>query len=191
MISVLTGTILHKDNRFFVIDVSGVGYKVFATTHTILSLKEKEEITIWTHLAVREDALDLYGFKTKEELDFFNLLISISGIGPKTALGVLNVASPTVIREAVFSGDTTYLTKVSGVGKKLSQKIINELKDKFDAGEFGEQHTSLSKDADILEALKSLGYPEREAREAIKKIPKEVETPSSRIKHALKVLSSK
>lgn len=191
MISVLTGTIVHKDIRFFVIDVSGVGYKVSTTTANIASLKNEEKVTIWTHLAVREDALDLYGFKTKEELDFFALLITISGIGPKTALGVLNVASPSVIREAVFSGDTSYLTKVSGVGKKMSQKIVNELKDKFDAGEFEGESASLSKDADILEALKSLGYPERDAREAIKKISKDSEKASDRIKEALKILSSK
>lgn len=191
MIYLLTGTISHKDNRFLVIDVSGVGYKVFSTTATIASLKLSEKITVWTHQAVREDALDLYGFKTKEELDFFELLITISGIGPKTALGVLNVASPSAIREAVFSGDTSYLTKVSGVGKKLSQKIVNELKDKFDAGEFEGATAMHSKDADILEALKSLGYGEREAREAIKKISKDTEKPSDRIKEALKILSSK
>ncbi len=189
MISHLKGKVAYKDLRFFVIDVAGVGYKVFASGPTIDKAKEGKEIGVWTYLAVRENALDLYGFDSKEDLDLFELLITVSGIGPKTALGVMNVVLPETIRLAISSGDTGYLTKVSGVGKKVAEKIVVELRGKFEGIEGG--GANLQKDSDAIEALKSLGYSQNEARDALSKVSKDIENASEKVKQALKILGSK
>ncbi len=191
MISRLTGKIVHADTRFFIIDVHGVGYKIY-TTAGVLEKQLTDEVTFWTYLAVREDALDLYGFPTKDEMDFFELLITVNGIGPKTALGILNVANPATIRKAVATEDPSYLTKVSGIGKKNAEKIVLELKSKMSAWEAVEGEAEhIAYESDALEALKSLGYQERDAREALKKVPKEITNTGECVKHALKILGTK
>lgn len=187
MITHLSGTILDKEDRSIVIDVHGVGYKVFLTGSAIEGLREGSEISLWTHLAVREDAQTLYGFTTKDELHFFELLISsVSGIGPKTALGILNVSSVQNIRKAVSTGDTSHLTKVSGIGKKMADKIVLELKGKFGGEE--DSGISLRDEVDALEALKALGYGHKEAREALKDVDASVTDTGERVKKALKAL---
>lgn len=186
MISHLTGTVIHKDDKYLIIDVRGVGYKLFTTIPLLESALLDKTLSLWTHLAVREDSMTLYGFHTKEELSFFELLISISGIGPKTALGVLNVSSLPALRKAVASGDTSHLTKVSGIGRKIAEKIVLELRGKFI--DEGEHEITLRDEVDALEALKSLGYSPHEAREALKQVPKEITSTSARVKHALKSL---
>lgn len=187
MISSITGKITHKDSRCVVLDVGGVGYKVAATPETLAKLKKGEVAELWTHLAVRENAMELFGFLEKETLDFFELLITISGIGPKTALAILSVASPEIIRRAVASGDTSYLTKVSGLGKKKADKIVLELQDKIGTVE-NESGAGLREDVDVIEALKALGYSQDDAREAIKKIPSSAVGTSDRAKAALRLL---
>jgi Holliday junction DNA helicase RuvA len=189
MISQLKGNVVHKDARFFIIDVSGVGYRVFSTSAIIEKISEKKDALVWTYLAVRENALDLYGFENKEDLDLFELLITVSGIGPKTALGVMNVVLPETIRLAISSGDTAYLTKVSGVGKKIAEKIVMELRGKFEGIE--NDGTHFQKDSDAIEALKSLGYSQNESRDALKKVSKEIENTGEKVKQALKILGSK
>lgn len=188
MISSLSGTVRHKDINSIIIDVSGVGYRVAVTTDVALEALPSEPIFLWTHLAVRETALDLFGFPDRESLEIFELLITISGIGPKTALGIMNVASPTTLRQAVGSGDTSYLTRVSGIGKKNAEKIVLELKDKLHIREEDKTHDARS-EGDAMEALLSLGYNERDAREALKKVPKETVGASERVKAALKILA--
>jgi holliday junction DNA helicase RuvA len=188
MIGTLSGTVRHKDLNALVVDVSGVGYKVLVTTETALEITPSSPIFLWTHLVVRETSLELFGFLDKETLDVFELLITISGIGPKSALGILNVASPATLRQAVASEDTSYLTRVSGIGKKSAEKIVLELKDKMKVTA-EDRGTDMRSEGDALEALVSLGYSERDAREALKKIPKEVTGPSERVKAALKLLS--
>src|SRR5688572_33377093 len=121
MIGTLSGTVRHKDLNTLVIDVSGVGYKVLVPASTALEMTPSSPVFLWTHLVVRETSLELFGFLEKETLDTFELLITISGIGPKSALSILNVASPLMLRQAVASGDTTYLTRVSGIGKKNAE----------------------------------------------------------------------
>lgn len=189
MISSIAGKVIYKGLNHLVVDVSGVGYKVLVTTETALDIKEGSEVSLWTHLVVRETSLELFGFLEKELLDTFELLITISGIGPRTALGILNVASPKVLRQAVASADTSYLTRVSGIGKKNAEKIVLELKDKL---KVSEEDSSLdtSAEGDALEALVSLGYNERDAREALKKVPTDIEGASERVKSALKLLAN-
>jgi len=188
MIASISGTIRHKGLNSVVVDVGGVGYRVMVTTETALEVTPSSPVFLWTHLVVRETALELFGFLEKELLDTFELLITISGIGPKTALGILNVATPEMLRQAVASGDTTYLTRVSGIGKKNAEKIVMELKDKLKTGPKDKSLDTRS-EGDALEALVSLGYTERDAREALKRVPKEVKGASERVKSALKVLS--
>lgn len=190
MISHLSGTLLHANERYTVIDVGGVGYKVRVTIDTLEFLKKSadKKVSLWTHLAVREDALDLYGFRNQEELEFFELLISVSGIGPKSALGILSVAPMNHLREAITQGDTATLTKVPGIGAKGAQKIILELRDKLGGIEGFSTSSTLRDEHDAIEALRALGYSERDAREALKHIPEEIKGTTARIKEALKHL---
>ena len=188
MIACLSGTVRHKGLNALVVDVSGVGYKVLVTTETALEVAPSSPIFLWTHLVVRETSLELFGFLDKETLDTFELLITISGIGPKSALSILNVATPSMLRQAVASGDTTYLTRVSGIGKKNAEKIVLELKDKLKITK-EDRGVDMRSEGDALEALVSLGYNERDAREALKRVPKETEGASERVKAALKLLS--
>ncbi|MBU4480461.1 Holliday junction branch migration protein RuvA [Patescibacteria group bacterium] len=190
MIANLIGKIIYKDDNYIIIDVSGVGYKVFVSDDTMKELtKNSDNATIWTHQVVRENSLDLYGFVTKEDLDFFELLISISGIGPKTALGILNVATTETLVSAISTGDTSYLTKVSGIGSKNAQKIVLELKNKITKVE--QTPKGIREEIDVIEALRALGYSSREAGDALKKVDKEITGTSGKVKEALKILSKK
>ena len=183
MISYLKGKIIYRDLKSVVVDVSGIGYKVFTSSQQLDSqIDHQNEIELFTYLAVRENALDLYGFSTKQELDFFELLLTVSGIGPKSAMTILSVASLQTLRQAIATNDSSHLIKVSGVGKKNADKIVLELKDKLH--DFVADGTLHLEDTDALEALRSLGYSEKESREALKKTTsKDTE---SKIKEALK-----
>lgn len=191
MISQLRGTIVHRDLRHIVLDVGGVGYKITVSSDTLDALPPGNgEVRLWTHLAVREDALDLYGFPTEEALTFFEMLISISGIGPKTAISILSIANIPTLKKAVIAGDPTYLTKVSGIGKRNAEKIVMELKNKLVISEEEEQD-ALRDEGDSLEALKAIGYGEKEARDALKKVPEDISDTGERVKKALKILGSR
>jgi Holliday junction DNA helicase RuvA len=189
MIGTISGTVRHKDLHTIIVDVAGVGYKVFSTTDTALEAAENGPIFLWTYLSVKENALDLFGFLDKETLDVFELLIGISGIGPKTALSILNVATPAMLRQAVASDDTTYLTKVSGIGRKNAEKIVLELRDKL-VTTVSDKQGSMRAEGDVMEALLSLGYDERDVRNVLKKLPKDALSTSDRVKAALKLLST-
>ena len=186
MISHLSGTIIYKDDKSLVVDVAGIGYKIFATGKTLDGGHEGKKIELWINQSVREDSLTLYGFVTKEDLDLFELLVSaVSGVGPKSALNILNVSSAQALRRAVSTGDTAHLTRVSGIGKKLADKIILELKGKLESEDGGLMPTD---EADALEALKSLGFSHNAAREALEKVGDKVTDTGDRVKKALKIL---
>lgn len=188
MISFVSGTVAGKETRSVIIETSGIGYRVFATDDTLRGLKVGAAAKLLTHHVVREDAQDLYGFLDAEDLKLFELLLNVPGIGPKTALNILNVATPATLRRSIQSGETAYLTKISGIGKKTADKIILELKEKLGASEEG---TTLKEEVDALEALKSLGYSHAEAREALQEVPREISGTGERVKHALKLLGQK
>jgi len=193
MIASLTGIVVEKSLNCAVIDVHGVGYKVFMTSSLLGGLAVGEEIRVPTYLSVREDALDLYGFANRDELRFFELLITISGIGPKSALSILNITTLDALRQAVNSEDTTHLTRISGIGRKTAERIVIELRGKLDGFEFEIAATeagAMREEVDALEALKSLGYSQKEAQEALKSVPKNVAGTGERVKHALKHLSN-
>jgi len=173
-----------------VIDVGGVGYRIFVGPDVLRKAKTKEQFKLWTHLYLREDTIELYGFLEYAELNFFETLIQISGIGPKSALGVLSVAPLDTLKSAIASGDTSYLTQVSGIGKKIAEKIILELRDKLGKiGFSGEENVFLKEEGDVLKALRTLGYSYEEAREAIKRLPNDIIGTQNRVKEALKILS--
>ncbi len=187
MISKLEGIVWDTNNKFLTVGVGGaLGFKVFTTAETIETAVKGQAISLHTYLAVREDALDLYGFLSEGELELFEMLISISGIGPKTALGVLNASSVQALKKAVSTSDIAHLVKVSGIGRKIAEKIILELKDKI--GTHGESGVSLREEIDAIEALKALGYSQKESRDALKEVEGNITNTSDRIKAALKIL---
>jgi len=191
MISRIEGTIIDKTDKFLVINVGGIGFKVYSTADLIQSSgKIGEKISVYTHLVVREDALDLYGFTTKEEMLFFEKLISISGIGPKTAINILSVTTVATIKRAITTGDISHLVKVSGIGKKIADKIVLELKGKVFSEE-GDVSSNNKDEIDAVETLKALGYSQKDAREALQEVGKSVISISDRVKHALKILGKK
>ncbi len=172
------------------IDVNGVGYVVRATQTALTEARKVPQTTVLLiHTIVREDALDLYGFIDENELSFFRLLLDVSGVGPKTALGILNLAGLETLQSAIAAGDATYLTRVSGVGKKSAERIVVELKDRLAKEGFGEGHGGRKEDGDVLEALTGLGYSLEEARAALKCIPVEVTDLRGRVREALRTLS--
>lgn len=185
MISLISGTVSEKAARYAIIDVGGIGYKAWATDDTLRQLKIGTEAKLRTHHAVREDTEELFGFLETDDLKLFELLLGVPGIGPKTALNILNVATPETLRRSITSGETAYLTKISGIGKKTADKIILELREKLGASEEG---ANLKEEVDALEALKSLGYSHIEAREALKAVARDITGTSDRVKQALKLL---
>jgi len=190
MIAKLTGTVSDIGNRFVVLDVGGVGYKVSVTDDTLHRIKIGEKASLLTYLAVREDALDLYGFASKKERGFFELLIGISGIGPKSALNILSLVSADALATSIQSGSVAHLVKVSGIGKKTAEKIVLELRDKLGgiSDESGAFSAGMSSDIDAILALQALGYEVDEAREALKKVGKDTLDIGEKVKAALKEL---
>jgi len=185
MIASLSGKIELKTDKFVILDVNGVGYKVHCSPPT---LKETDKETkLFIHLYHRENLLDLYGFLTAQELEFFEMLISISGIGPKAGLAVLSIASLKDLKTSIASGQVGLLTKVSGIGKKTAERVILELKNRILVS--GSDVQRLVSDDEAIDALVSLGYSRHQASEALKKVPIKVKEVENRVKEALKLLA--
>mgnify|MGYP003394639184 CR=1 FL=1 len=176
-----------------IIDVGGVGYVVRVPVAHLLELKAaKGSSSLLVHTAVREDSIDLYGFPTSGELVFFKQLMSVSGIGPKTALNILNIADVTTLKSSIARGDSSALTKVFGIGKKSAERIVVELRDKISL-EFSASGTPVIEggDTDVIEALMALGYRAEESRKVLKDIgPAKNADARTRIAEALKRLGS-
>lgn len=189
MISYLEGKILDKNEKFLVIDVNGVGYKIFSHPGILGKIPGNgQNVKVWTHLYVREDAMDLYGFLNKEELEFFEILISISGIGPRSALGILEVAPVSSLKQAIVSEDETFFTRVSGVGRKTAQRLILELKNKLAKTVVLEKGGEFKETGDAFEALVTLGYKPSDIRRILNELPKEMKSMEAKVKEALKKL---
>ncbi len=191
MISKITGLVGGLGPNWVLVDVHGVGYKIFTTPHNLLDLGDGTACRFWTYLAVRDDALDLYGFAEDTDLAFFNKLLSLPGVGPKSALGILAVASVEVLLKSIADENPTYLAKMSGLGKKSAEKIVHGLKDKIDGFTLPERSPRLQEESDLVEAITALGYSSEEARNAAKFVPQEIVGLGPRIKAALKILSGK
>jgi Holliday junction DNA helicase RuvA len=172
MIGKLTGTWGGSEDGMGLIEVGGVGYAVRVPFYTLTTLPGTE-LSLYIHTSVREDALDLFGFATKDELSFFRQLTSVSGVGPKTALGVLNVSDIKSLKRSIASGDAAALTKVFGIGKKSAERIVVELRDKLSLEQSTkpqELGTMSGDDGEVIEALLALGYRAQEGRDALRAI---------------------
>ena len=187
MIAKLKGKIEYLKNNYAVVDVNDLGYKVYLSAYTFGKVAGQEQIELHIHTYVREDTLALYGFLALEELEMFELLMSISGIGPKAALGILSIATPKTIKTAILNEDPSILTKVSGIGKKTAERVILELKNKVADISTGDKEEA-TVDVDSIEALMTMGYSNAEAREALKDVPADMKDVGQRIKTALKNL---
>lgn len=191
MISFLTGKIINKGSGFIIIKTGDIGYKVFISPSYLTELEIGEDLEIYTHQYVREEALDLYGFRDLEELEMFEMLLSISGIGPKTALGVLAVGSVDQIKESIARGDSALLTKVSGIGRKTAERVVLELREKVSKLEAEAGSKELGRgvlSGDEIDALMALGYSMSQARDALRLVDAKIKDSGQRIKEALKKL---
>ncbi len=187
MIGMLTGAVLLKTASYLILDVHGVGYKILVANPVFSRLMLKESATLYIYTHVREDTLDLYGFLEHEDLNLFELLIGVSGVGCKSALGIFSRGSKGEIVNAVVTGDVAFFTGVPRLGKKNAQKIIIELKNKLG----GLEDLDLSEnveDREALKALESFGFTAREAQVALRNLNGAGETIEEKIKLALKNL---
>lgn len=170
MIASLEGKLLAKGADRVVISVGGVGFEVQVSASTLKELPPAgRPAHLFTHLAVRDDALTLYGFGDTDERALFNLLLGVTGVGPKVALGVLSVMSPDALRRAIFSGDVDAITVAPGVGKKVAARVVLDLKDKL--GVAGDDMPVSGPLGEVREALLALGLSAQEARDALMALP--------------------
>ena len=191
MIGSIRGRLLEKNPPQILVETNGVGYEIDVPMSTLYNLPDiGAEVFLYTHYVVREDAELLFGFSTKAERSLFRLLIRISGIGPKIALSILSGISASILAQAVSQADPGLLTRIPGVGKKTAERIVLELKGKIDTvvGSADSQTPTSGAKADIISALVSLGYSEREALQAVKGLAADV-TVNDGIREALKALS--
>ena len=178
----VSGQVAHVEPYLAVIDCGGVGYACRTTAYTISQIKKGDRAKLFTYLSVREDAMDLYGFFSQEELKLFQQLISVSGVGPKAALAILSSSTPANLAMSIITGDEKTLTRAPGVGKKIAQRVILELKDKLkleDAFELKRSHEEAAlqrpeggKDgkSEAVQALAALGYSASEAMKAVNRV---------------------
>ena len=191
------GTVAHTAPYLAVIDCGGVGYACRTTNNTLSRLKKGESARLFTHLNVREDAMELYGFFSESELNCFQMLIGVSGVGPKAALSILSAATPESLAMSIITGDEKALTVAQGIGKKIAQRIILELKDKLAKGQTasiqGESYGGSgitvipeNKLSEASAALAVLGYSQGEINLALKGVDLDTLTLEQVIKEALK-----
>ena len=196
MFAYIKGSLEEKSSDYVVIDVGGIGYKIFMSSSAIAIMPECDNIVkVHTYYHVREDNISLYGFNTKEELKLFELLISVSGIGSKTAISMLSNITPSSFALAVITEDVKKLTELPGIGKKGAQRIILELKDKLKAKEV-EDEIKIEKPVindesteEAIAALQILGYTKKEIEQVLSKINMQNMTTEDIIKNALKNLA--
>jgi len=185
MIARITGIIIGSTDKCLIVETGGIAYKILVPSEILMRYKNSPEISLWTSHIVREDSQELFGFEQLKDQDLFELLLTVSGIGPRSALGVMNVTTAETIARAVSINDVSYLTKISGIGKKTAEKIILELRDKLpylDEGDISSHH-------DVIDALVALGYSESKARETVRTIDGTLNTKDS-IREALKLLNN-
>lgn len=183
---------MNKVKGALIILVDKIGYKVYLPVNLLMEYKIGQEVNLYIYHCVREDADDLYGFSSLDELNFFELLMTVSGVGPKTALGILSAAKINDLKQAIINGDASVLTVVSGVGNKTAQRIILELKNKISKEEVVGTELGLRPgDEEVIEGLISLGYSPKQARESVSRVSAKIIDVSQRLKEALRCLAEK
>lgn len=192
MIAYLQGKILSKGLNFLVLAAGQVGYKVYVPASLLLKYKVGQALEMFVHTYVREDQLALYGFSSADELELFESLISVSGVGPKMALNILSATSPQHAKSAIAGGEAAVFTKVSGVGRKTAERLIVELREKMGEGKFGRNDGRQSREfSESLDALVALGYSVNEARGALNQVPKDLTESRQILRSALKLLGGR
>ena len=196
MIAHLTGTITKKIDDFAVLDVAGVGYQVFVPGRVFGALGATgTTTTLFTHHHIRENSHELYGFLESTELDMFELLLTITGVGPKAGMNILSNVTPEEIARAVSSGDAGILTKVSGIGKKTAERIVLELKNKIESFSIstigGTQDILAHHNSEAMDALLALGCSDREASEALRAVDISLTKTEDQVKAALKLMGAR
>ncbi|MEK7092634.1 MAG: Holliday junction branch migration protein RuvA [Patescibacteria group bacterium] len=193
MIAFLEGTLLLRDDPYIIVNVSGVGYRVVASQAVLSKLGNVgEKITMYIHTHVREDALDLYGFSEQADLKLFEQLIGVSGVGPKTALGIFSVGTRAEIVQAVITGNVLFFTGVPRLGKKNAQKIIIELKGKFGSiQDLDLSESDLVSHNEVVDALLTFGFSKAEIQKALQGLQLDGLSLSEKVKQALKALGRK
>ncbi len=192
MIASLNGRVADKVSDYVILEVGGMGFQVFVPSPKIEELRVGETVFLHTYLVVREDSLTLFGFSTSEEREFFQLLIGVSGVGPRIALATLSTLNPDAIRRAVFSEQPEIFTRVPGIGKKGAQKIALHLQDRIQAVDGFSPVTAMDDtDTQVLEAMIALGYSVVEAQAALQTIPRDApDDIETRIRLALQYFSA-
>jgi Holliday junction DNA helicase RuvA len=192
MLYSVEGKLTMKSDRFVVVETGGLGLKLFMCGKSVAALPAQgAHVKIFSYLNVKEDGMDLYGFNSEEERFYFELLISVSGVGPKSALSILDVASIDELSAAIKEDRPDLLTRASGIGQKTAERIIIELRTKVQSAQSGLMVEKMETDADLLEALSSLGYRREEARLALRKVDASVTGIEARLKESLKILGRK
>ena len=188
MIAYLKGKIQNKGRGCIVLRVGDVGYQIFVNATRYVELDINQEVEMYIHEHVKEDAQDLYGFNSMAELEMFELLLSINGVGPKSALNTLSIANLDDLKATIAQGDPSLLIKVSGIGRKTAERIVLELKDKIGilAYDSSNVKSSVSIASDEIDALMALGYTLQQARDALKQVDPKITESSERIRAVLK-----
>lgn len=186
MIGYIKGRLIGKEESTILLENNGIGY-VVVTVPAVMEREIGSELELYTYLQVREDALNLFGFLSKMELSFFELLITVSGVGPKMALTILSSGETDLIKQAIVSEDIAVFTKIGGVGKKTAERIVVELKDKL--GLLGTGSARLAGSEDLLMALENLGYSRKEIKDVLSKLDHSL-TSEEKLRQALKLLSN-
>jgi len=188
MIAYIKGKILAKKGDFLIVEQQGIGYKIFVSQKTQAKLKKGQEKEFFTHFCVRNERPELYGFLRMDELEIFELIEKISGIGPKGALLIASLGAIDELKKAVKNQDFKYFSKIKGIGTKKVQKIVLEL-----GGSLREltKDEPIEKDDEALKGLRALGFSVAEARKALEKVPKEITEPEKRIQKALQMFGKK
>ena len=193
MIGYLEGELIKKYDRRCIIKCGQLGYRLFMANTALDKLQENTDtVKVFTYPYQRENTQELYGFLSSEELELFEMLITVSGVGPKSALTLIDEIPFDTLVASVMKGEDSSLRRVSGIGNKTAQKIIIELKSKIATlatSATQAASATVSEDMDLIEALKGLGYSVYQAREALKKVPQEIKGVEKRIGEALKILS--
>jgi holliday junction DNA helicase RuvA len=185
MIGSLRGRVTSLSPLAALVEVGGLGYRVNASPNTLARLRVGEEALLYIHDHIREDTHDLFGFPSEEELALFERLMSVSGVGPKAGMSLLSVGSVETVQRAIMAGDLATLTSAPGVGTKIAQKIVLELK-----GQLVDADSAQGPDREVVDALVSLGYSAQQATRALKNVSADVTDVSERVKSALRYLSA-
>lgn len=192
MIYSIAGKLALKSEHFVVVEISGIGFKIFINRGSVKSLPALgADLKLFCYLNVKEDGMELYGFSSEDELRFFEMLVSVSGVGPKSALAILDISELKNLSAAIKENRPDLLTRASGIGRKTAERIILELKTKVQAEKSEATVRKMESDVDLTETLVSLGYRRDEAKSALSKVDEKITRMEDRLKAALKILGRK